>query len=129
MGYYYDLAKCHLEEATQSSKKRNLKREAKVIDATCNWLIQKVESNLDVNTFQQQVLTFKDHLLKFMNDSMEKLHCANLRTTDSESKLYKMATDCGIPYSALPADISIIVNQEKAFYFEKHSAFQTFIFQ
>ncbi len=129
MGYYYDLAKCRLEESTQASKKRNLKREAIVINATCDWLIQEVVSNMNVNTFSEQIVAFKDSLLNFMKASMEQLHCVNLRTTAPNSKLYRMATDCGIPYSALPADISIIVNQEKSFYLKKNCPVQSFIFQ
>lgn len=125
MNFYINFPK----EETLSTAGRNLKREAKIIDATCNWIIDQVEANLDKDAFGGQLLNFKEKLTSFMKASMEQLHCANLRTTNPTSRFYRMAKECNIPKSALPADISIIVNQEKSFYFKKHSAFQTFIFQ
>lgn len=129
MSYDYVLAKHHSEEDTQSTKKRNLKRETKIIDATCNWIVDQIEANLDKDAFSEQLLNFKAKLSDFMKASMEKLHCANLRTTNFTSKFYCMVRECGIPDSALPAGISIIVNQEKSYYIQEPSHAQTFIFQ
>lgn len=125
MGYCSLFA--HHEETP--TPKRNLKRETKITNATCNWIIDQVKSNSGLTTSSQQISAFKGMLLSFLKDSMETLHCANLRTTNPSSGLYKMATQCGIPLSALPANISIIVNQEKSYYIQAPLHTKTFIFQ
>ncbi len=113
MSYYNDST------SISSNIKRNKKQEVNVIKKTCDWLIQQVKDNTNVNLPCKAISNFRDSLNNFLVDSMERLHCANLRTTSPTSKLYQMAENCGIPANALLSDISIIVNPKRAYYIKK----------
>ena len=78
-------------------KPRNLSREKAVIDAVCDWLVEYAGSKLDEDQFQSNLHTFRSKLNSTLKRSLDNIHCANLRTTAEDSKLYAIAESCNIP--------------------------------
>lgn len=116
-----------VEHSKPAIKPRNLSREKAVINAVCDWIIEYVQSQLNADEFKSELHSFKKNLASTLRDSMESIHCANLRTTAENSKLYSIAASCNIPSYALPKDISIVVTQKSAYYFRKKSNAKNFI--
>lgn len=98
--------------------KRDRKWEARVIGATANWLVDQLRQQIDEREFLQQLSDFRGKVIASMTEDMEKIHCSNLRTTSPTATLYQIASQCGIPASALPANISVIVRRETSYYIE-----------
>lgn len=117
-----------VEHQKPAVKPRNLSREKAVIDAVCDWIIEYAQAKLDdKEEFDSELRSFRAKINSTLKTSMEHIHCANLRTTTCDSKLYAIADQCNIPSSALPKDISIVVTQKNAYYFKKKSAMRHFI--
>ncbi len=110
------------------TKKRKSLLQDKVIRAVCNWLEAEVKRNSNLSKTDSSLQKFKKEVSIFLKDSMNQLHCANLRTTTDDSNLYKIAKKTHIPCDALPNGLSIVLTSEAAFYFMQYSQDKHFIF-
>lgn len=81
--------------------------------------IKKQEIKLEKELTAECKQKFRKKLTNFINRQFAKIHCCNLRTTDSQNnKLCELAGECGIPVSYLPDTVSIIINSSStAFYY------------
>lgn len=113
------------EESIQETVHVFTETEEGLCEKVCGWLTTQITNNSNVD--ENKIEKFTRLLMYHLSQSFINLHCANIRTTRSNSKLYTIAKSAGIDTALLPKDISIIINSHRAYYYHKDSSIQNFI--
>ncbi len=88
----------------------------KVITSVIKWLSSQILckwENPDEDVLEQ----FENGVKSILKDSIKRIHCANLRTTTPNNKLYALANKCHVPIEAIPSGMSIVVTLKGASYY------------